>query len=74
MYKRYKVPRADLNQNKRQKTRIRRRVRTLLKASNYHIHVIMDDEYYFDENCLNSYGSRSFLSSQPDSEPEKIKF
>ena len=74
MYHRKKVPRVDRNQEKRQKTRIRGLTRSLFKASNDPIHVIMDDESYFDGNGLNFYGSRTFLSSQPDSEPNSIKF
>ena len=66
MYHRKKVPRVDQNQEKRQKKRIRVLTRSLFKASNDHIHVIMDDESYFDENGLNFYGSQniSFLSTR----------
>lgn len=74
MCHRKKVPRVDQYQEKKQKTRIRGLTRSLFKASNDHIHIIMDDEIYFDENGLNFYGSKTFLSSRPDSQPNGIKF
>lgn len=74
MFKRKKVPKSKPEQRKRQKTRIRELSRSLFKAENDDVDVIMDGECYFDENGMNFHGSNTFLFSQAKLEPENVKY
>ena len=74
MYQRRRIPKVTEKQKQVQKKRIRGLSRSLFKAQNDEIEVVMDDESYFDENGMSFYGSKTFLSSQPDLEPEIVRF
>lgn len=74
MRKRKDAPKTSAKQKKVQKSRIRKLSRTLFKASNDSIDVVMDDESFFDANGSSFCGNKTFLSSQPSSEPDNVVF
>lgn len=74
MYQRKRAPKVSLEQEKKQKKRLRSLSRAVFKASNDEVDVIMDDETYFNENGMNFYGMNTFSSSKPNLEPKEVRF